>query len=391
MFNTPWGIPIKITPNCPLSVPLNQDFEYNVMVENQGQTPLTVRIYQVMRKQHDAYASQKYQLAVSYDTSKTIAPHSQETFSILIPGFDETTFDASVSLELGVGGQTPTYKQDIIAKINTYDPHDETACGGRHYTKGDAICKEGILYPVYPGKACLQNSDCASSGVCIDYACIQYYSILNPDRAYSVGIVPVFIYDDETWLQEKNKRESELQQLAQRTTQWFADERVFQEAASNFEVGYRYYMSCSLSKAEYLETLKTCNDLRSCDKEILANCGVDFFKYDIVAETYYYQPNVDYTQLYPEWRRIGVVGVAGINFGDFLSFGLSDEKGIKDMGALIHETLHSFGVFDLYTSDGWANSPYQQRDCNLFRANWAGFKKTPHLCDLEAKLIGWKS
>ena len=92
-----------------------------------------------------------------------------------------------------------------------------------------------------------------------------------------------------------------------------------------------------------------------------------------------------------EWNRIGVFGVAGINFGRILLFSLGDEAGIKDRGALIHETLHSFGLVDLYSQNGRANSLYQERNCNLFKANWQEFKEYPHLCDFESKVLGWKS
>lgn len=396
LFDHPWGFPIVITPSYPRSVSLNQNFNYIINIKNLGSTPLDITVYNPSRARYIDNDNTENDLLINYNVKKTIQPNSEESFTILVPGFNSYTDNGQVRVNIKVGDTDLTYKYNILPPINVYNPTSSKNCGNLIYSDKNGLCINNILYPTgYP--TCLSNNDCQGDDVCINYNCIPPQWVVSPkfDTTHKVGIIPVFIYDDSAWVNQiKDQRTSELISLAKSASDWFNQERLYQNAQNNFNVNYEFYKSCSFSKQTYLALLKQCQDNTFsggvCDKQILTQCSIDFTKYDVIAETYYYEPTMDLSNFYADWTRIGYLGVSGINFGNLLSFGLQDSNGIKDMGVLIHETLHSFGEIDLYTYYGVSNSAYQERDCILYRAGWNLFKKFPHLCDFEAKLIGWK-
>ncbi|MBU2635010.1 hypothetical protein KJ841_00870 [Patescibacteria group bacterium] len=392
LFDRPWGIPIKVTPIYPRSIEQGEDFDFVVNVENLDNTPIEITIDYIYRFHYSD--TDPDELKIAFNKTKKIMSNSEDSFTIPIAGFNRKSSNAEISFNIKTGNSEIIYHTFKTGPIIVYDSRSKSFCGLLRYNTENAVCMNDILYPTGLGMACYNNKDCLGDAVCINYNCLRpSMNVGNAlDRQYKVGIVPIFVYEDYDWHEnEKKLRVSELKKLASEASNWFDNERKFQNAKNNFDMEYEFYKNCPLSKKELVNVLKSCDYWgNECEKKTLSKCGINFDEYDIIAVHSYYQPNMNMNPLYEEWRRIGVFGTAGINFGDIIIFGLEDERGYPDIGVLIHETLHSFGENDLYSSNGYQNETYQERDCNLYRAQWKEFAKNPHLCNWEAKIIGWK-
>ncbi|MCX6722665.1 MAG: hypothetical protein NT094_01180, partial [Candidatus Staskawiczbacteria bacterium] len=297
LFNHPGGTPITIITNYPRSVATNQPFQYTLNIKNVGTKDISVRVYGVNQKSHENNydasngGNNDNNMHVSFDSTKTISPNSTVSYVIDMPGFKSITFDADISLQISVDGVNAPFDNNKLANINTYNVSAPTQkCGNLTYNKGWGVCTNNILYP--SNYSCLNNSDCSGNSVCLNYVCMSPTthtiggSIL--DKTHQVGIVPIFVYQNTSWLnQVQAQRASELKTLAQNASNWFTTERTYQNAKNNFSVNYNYYKSCFFSEQDYLIVLKSCkdNDWGGCEKQILSNCGVDFTKYEVIAET----------------------------------------------------------------------------------------------------------
>ena len=389
LFDEPWGLPIKVNPIYPRSVAVGEDFNFIVNVKNKNDEPVQITIDYVVKFLYEDSSNGE---PINFQETKEIIPNSDYNFEILIPAFEEESSNAGISFNIKLEDNEIIYHIVKTGLIIVYDSQYEANCGNLKFNSKNAVCINDILYPTTRGYSCYSNEDCAGESVCLNYNCLSPDLDLDIKSEYRVGIVSSFIYEDEGWYEnEKIKREIELRKMADDVSEWFDDERVFQNAQNNFSIDFEFYQACAFTLDELLAITKTCESWNECEKKELIECGVDLTKYDIIAKTGYDEPEINFDKLNVEWNRIGVFGVAGINFGRILLFSLGDEAGIKDRGALIHETLHSFGLVDLYSQNGRANSLYQERNCNLFKANWQEFKEYPHLCDFESKVLGWKS
>ncbi|MEK6892994.1 MAG: hypothetical protein AABX07_02215, partial [Nanoarchaeota archaeon] len=393
LFDKPEGLPIKVTPIYPFSVKIGESFNLTLEITNLGVEDRKITIDYVRL----TFNNEDY-LPVDYNQSKQIKSNSKDRFVIKFLPQNEESNMAYISFNikdektgkeiwydtLNIGGrETLSYHPLII-----YDPISEAECGEYKYNKEKAVCINSVLYPTdLRFRSCQSNSDCSSDygAICINYNCLRPSIGLpnapNLNKKYKVGIVPIFVYENDSWYKSESVKEyNRIVNLSRDSSDWFNKERAFWEAKNNFSVGYEFYNSCALTKKQYLDVLNDCtpHQLKECEEKTLIKCNLNKSKYDIIGMTYNEDPNMGMDEIYAKENQLGYAGGAGQNFGSILF-------GAKEMSVLIHETLHSFGEIDLKE-----NHFYQEGDCNLFASFWNDFENYPHLCNFEAKMIGWK-
>ena len=153
----------------------------------------------------------------------------------------------------------------------------------------------------------------------------------------------------------------------------------------NFEV---VEQECLINKENVLHILESCNNITDCELKFVEYCNLGTENYDLIALHHFDDENLYDNQYFELLRRAGYFGYSGLNLnnGHLLLFAYGSNK---EIGYLIHETMHSFGMVDLYLQNDEPTSYYQERDCLLSRAWWSEFRNYPHLCSLEAEIVGW--
>ncbi|MFA4855111.1 MAG: hypothetical protein WC634_00810 [archaeon] len=392
--------PTKIAVSYPRYVQQNKPFSFKVDVENTTTTQLTFRLFDVFTSYYNQQDKK-----IGFDEYKEIAPKSKASFEITSPGLDEVSAASTVFFRYNMQQDRQIYGSfgwesfehgPII--VGTCPESETEICGDLKYCPKDrlGICSNGIFYPVEPGTACSTNSDCESGlSVCLNHSCratnTQYG--LNPYIKNEVGILGIFIYNDNAKFEiEKKTKNADLKWLTDSANAWVKSERAYWNATNDFDLEFTAIeKECKLDKKQYLELFKSCEsgETRNCTEKELAACGIEQ-KFDVIAMHEFFEEGLLDQEITDELIRIGYPGSAGLNEGNIVRFSYNTGDEGKTNSVLIHETLHSFGEQDLYITNKQYNSLYQERNCNLYNAIWSAFDNNPHLCELEAKLIGWK-
>ena len=391
--------PVKIEFAYPRFVDKDSSFIFSVKIKNVKNQGIKAKIFDVLFSYLADEGNPNFEQTITFDESKQISSQSEETFEITIPTVEKETFTGNISFQLSIDDSPYSIGFDNISNgliiVNDCLPEEHASCGDLTYCKYSAVCIDDKIYPISPQGACKSNSDCAAKSVCLNYSC-EYPSALssglNLDKTNNVGLLGVFIYDDDIKYNEiKSAKLNELKQLAESSTSWFNSERIYWNAQNNFNVQYEVVQKdCRLKRGDYLNILESCtaNQINGCEKKIISACGA-IGSYDIIAKHEFWQDGFYDQEISNEQNRIGYPGAVGLNLDDVVLFGYEDSQGGITNSVLIHEILHSFGEQDLYLSNYKYMSFYQERNCNLFRARWDNFDIDPHLCNFEAKMIGW--
>lgn len=384
------GIGIKL--DYPRNV--SDSFVFKITATNNGSTPVKVRIADVRGSKYTAdYGEDE----AGFDSTKEIASASSEKFEITIPKFKDNTYAGEVQFGLFFPERNASFyfssigQGPIIASFACKESEMQT-CGNLKYCKETAVCKDNTLYPSNMAPSCMKNSDCmGSSDVCVNYTCrgdgVPKDFRPKLDKTNKIGIFTPFIFDDDQkYSQARNQKRQELRNLASSATAWANSERSFWNAKNNFSLDFSVIeKECRFTTQEYIRFLKSCNGIRECEEKFLAECGIDK-SYDVIARIAIFEEGLSDQEIIVELTRLGYT-LNGFSLGDIVvaGYGMQDNKPLISL--LLHETLHSFGEKDLYQAGG--GSFFQEGNCNLFKGN-GHFDKDPHLCDWEAKMIGWK-
>lgn len=383
IWDNPNGLPLKIEALYPEYIPLNKDFEIILSVQNKGTSELSFKVKHVLFQQYSGVSTSGDKLLNDvYDTA--IAANTKISVKIPLNSGNIETMSGTISIVIeNVDGLT-------LGPIIIYDKQVEADCNGKKYNKNRALCINNALYPVGTDR-CLPNSDCISigAGACIENKCIGTSIGYLPNKQYSVGVLPIFIVDDDSKYNAMLPTGlASLKEITDKATAWFVSEKKYWKAESNpFDITYSQIKECRLTKSQYLDTLKNTPPSGDSGKQFYKNlierCVISPQTFSVIAFHEFWDETLLDQSISNELIRLGVPAVDGLNYrNSFIFFRL-------DYSTFIHELLHSFGEPDIYPQKGFDGANFQWRDCTLFRASWFDFEKYPHLCPLEAKIIGW--
>jgi len=387
----PYGIGgIDVELKTPESALINSEFSFTLSIANKNDYSMDFQINPPdFHNQVGALCSEDgTELCYRYKNESdirqiTLDPQQQRNLVYKIK-----TGDPSMISQIIIGSNF----FDIFSNpIIVYDPSKSTEkCGNKIYNKGSqAICIDDILYPIQycprekcRFRGCYSNDDC-DSGICFDHFCVPVYlDDFEPDKFYKIPVIPLYLSRGASEINEQKKNVSMIiKKMINNANEWFKNEKNYWNTANNFSVEYDL-VDCDIGRNDYLKFLKESKGIKQALNNITKKCLLDKREYPIVAFVYVYGKEFD-QELANEMSKGGITAAAGHNYGDFIT------TGYDSYSVLIHETLHSFGMFDIYDHRGTYAANYHFRDCLLFRARWDQFEENPHLCSIEAFVIGW--
>lgn len=386
-WENPYNVPIKIIPKYSESIPLNTEFNIAITILNNDNNSKKITLNKAIFFRYSNEGGSEDSIEKQINETKNVEGNSSEIFNFSFNSGNKESMTANLVFTLEI--PHPIYGKAVIHleifPLIVYDKQNEASCGNKKYNKNMGVCFNEILYPTR--SACYSNDDCLSEDyVCIENSCFSQISRFSPNQEYKVGALPILIVDNENLFNEmKDLNIAEFNNIINKSNKWFENERIYWNASNEnkFTIKYEALDYCRLTKSEYLQLIKKHDSDLNFVKGLIEFCNVNKSEYSIVAVHEFWDEKLLTQDIFDERNRIGAIGAAGINYGDIIIFAL-------DYSALIHETLHSFGEIDLYQKNGVHGSRFQWRNCNLFQANWMEFELNPHLCPLEAKIIGWK-
>lgn len=395
---------VKVDLDYPRFVKMGAPFTFTAKITNTFSKKISVKIFNVWGSTLAGEANPAFETKINFESEKEINPQESVNFEINIPGFEHPSFTANVQFELSVDNSPITlsihsdpFGGIIVYPCDTEDLSNLLSCGNLKYCKYYAACIDNVLYPTGSSRACFTNEDCFGPDVCLNYSCENPSARLNGlslNKTNKIGVLGVFIYDDDSqYNATKQSKLAELNDLAISANNWFNSERKFWNASNQFSANFSLITTeCRLTRTQFLNILRSCEPFmfRDCEFAIIGACGISKTQ-DIIAKHEFWQDGLLDQEIINELNRVGYPGAAGLNLGDIVLFAYQDSQQNNRYSVLIHEILHSFGEIDLYLSNGRYNSYYQEGNCYLYRADWPDFEEYyPHLCNWEAKIIGWK-
>jgi len=390
---SPYKVEADLELKAPESVPMNSEFSFSLSITNEKDSSIDIQIDPpLFMNAHGMCPDDGTGLCYRYknesDTRQvTLSPQETRELTYRIKTGDPSmTAKILINTDFGVS----SYSNPIIV----YDPSETIAkCGNKVYNERNiqAICIDSILYPtkncitgdcIY--ETCYSNDNCGS-GVCFDHSCVAVYSSsFEPVKPYKVSVTPLYLSSDITEINEQKANiPLNVSKMIKDANDWFKSEKSYWESTSDFSVEYNL-VECDIRRNEYLKILRESESADWALNNVAKECLIDRKKYPIVVFSFVYGKDFD-QELSDEMGNRGFVVSMGQNFGDSII------TGYASYSVLIHETLHSFGMFDIYAYMGTPAENYHLHDCILFRAMWDQFEKNPHLCPIEAFVIGWLS
>jgi len=333
--------------NIPKSVPANKDVSFTIEVKNELSYPKEIKLNgPVFTNVPHASSMTAYHYESNEKNSFWLDPGESKILTYNIVTGPKGLFNQIfISTEDYLVGST---------YLMTYDEKEFEICNSLKYNKGFGICQDNIFYPVgklvdEQGDACKIDSDCIDTyhnngKVCHEYLCIDKpeFHYLGNNKNYIIPIVPIYLSSGE--LREIQK------------TQTIDEFKTIINDANNFVQNEKSKWS---------------------NKDF--NVRWEFRDYDI-------------QDIIENEQKFNLPASAGLNFRKFITTGgnrITGEDQMPLFPIIVHETFHSFGMFDLYHYNGEYSSKYYHADCNLFKADWDFFKQKQKLCPLEAWIIGF--
>lgn len=384
LIYTPYGSEVERTIEYPTSIEVinaGLNFEIKITLENKGSGNEKITFSNFEMK---IFNMEEIQLSAS----ETIQPGETKeiTLEIDLPNSAQNWLpESSITFWDNYEDNTEGHTLPRIILYWEYDlfhdlPVSVEECGSRKYTDNFGVCLNDVLYPSIAQRSCLSDNDCSSkypylkaSYRCYEYSCLDMgseYITFDQDNNYRIGILPLYISDDESkYNNMKQKVEEQLGLIVPKMNDWFSNEREYWNTESGLEFEFLPIENgCKMSISEYQNIgvptkYNSESDLKEIEKECNPNEDYDFLIISTQHENYF-DPS------FPD---------AGINYGTIMGSRLNQRT-------IIHELLHSFGEHDIYGSES-----YQWGNCYLYNANtghnWN--ENMPHLCRFEAMQLGW--
>jgi len=388
----PYGIGgINVTLKVPESVQINSEFNFTLSITNKNDYSMDFQINPPdFHNQVGALCPENGTgLCYRYKNESDIRQITLEQQEKRDLVYKIKTGDPSMISQIIIGSNFfDVYSNPIIV----YDPSKSiTKCGNKIYNNvgSQAVCIDNILYPIQNCptedcmyKACYSNDDCGS-GICFDHYCVSVYPPdFEPNKFYKISVTPLYLSRNMNELNEQKANISlTINKMIKNANEWFRNEKKYWNTTSNFSVEYDL-IECDIGINEYLSILKESKRAKQTLNNISKKCLINREEYPIVAFIHVYGKDFD-QELANEMSKAGFSVSAGHNYGNAIT------SGYGYYSVLIHETFHSFGMFDIYAHMGTFAENYHLHDCLLFRAMWDPFEENPHLCPIEAFVIGW--
>ncbi|MEK6943096.1 MAG: hypothetical protein AABX00_03480 [Nanoarchaeota archaeon] len=374
---------VKIKADYPKSVPISSDFEVELSFTSEAENVVDINLMDAAFDYNPTGFSNDYQQIVQINKVIHLNPNEEVKTTVKFKSdYYQTDFGRIFVRTAGFGAKS--------LNIIVYDPTRPTAiCGERTYNLKNFQCIDGILYPfgVHTGyQSCFSDSDC-QQGSCFQNRCLKPDNQVLSSDTYNALIVPLFVTDQI----DDNQRKIIIDQLkteAERANQWLKDEKDAWASKSKFSLNWNVVECPGYTRSEYLQDIKEKEEVEQIFKKIATTCGLQ--GYPIIY--YFIKDQNDQEAVFALSKKFPQLPVsAGINFGEYVLMGGYSDKidPTAFSPVLIHETLHSFGLFDIYPYAGEPGGYYQWRNCILYTAQWEEFFKKPHLCSLEAYMLGF--
>jgi hypothetical protein len=233
--------------------------------------------------------------------------------------------------------------------------------------------------------------------VCIDHECegrrVPPYG--NPtfyaNKSYKAAFIPLYTLLNKSLSEELSVTEkSYMNSIAYNASKWFESEKAYWKTNKPFSLSYEV-IDCGIYRDEYVEIINqkyTGSNPKDVFDEITRRCNLDRKEYEIVAFIQVLDPDDhELDQIFPDW---GSVSYGDIVRASGFYYYKEDDSRAKYYSRgdlveiLIHETLHSFGLNDVYTYPGLK---YHQYDC-FFNILQNTRIEDRHLCPMEAFMLG---
>jgi hypothetical protein len=273
--------------------------------------------------------------------------------------------------------------------ITIYNPRSYAQCGNKLYDPKVGVCFNDILFPSKYNLGCNNNKDCKEAGnigmICVYHQCISIpeESSFRANKSYKIPIIPLYLLKNSALDKELQiKEQGYMENIANNLNQWWANEKNKWNPASNFSISYEV-VNCNLYYDEYILIAKeNSNDPYLTYNKIRERCGIDKAEYEMVVFLHVFDPD---NIVYPIYTSINLGDI--ILGGGFFYFDPSDSRGNyysrgNSVDTVIHETLHSFGIPDLYDDP---SALYHWYDCYI---NTINHNPNKGLCLMEAVKMG---
>lgn len=353
-----------------------------------------------------------YQFENNTSTVLSVLPYTNKTISYILKASPyPTPYGVRIFITLNLLDHEPV--RVITNPITVYNMDRNVKCGNKIFDPKVGSCSDEILYPSLCDLGCNSNQMCPDyAPFCIDHECeARSRSRFQANTSYEIPIVPLYLLRNKTLADELRISErSYMNSIVSNATNWWGNEIVYWQnktltseyvsiglpgtitpqpikpvvhtISSNFSVKYEI-VDCNIYLDEYLSIAQqNSNDSYKTYNEIISRCNLNRDVYKIIGFIHVLDPDVG---SYPisMAQNLGDIMLTG----GFIYYNSSDPRGKyysrgNANDVLIHETLHSFGLPDLYSNPGLM---YYQYDCYLNILN-ENFPK--HICPKEAFLMG---
>ena len=395
---------LKIDIETPISVSINTDFKVKINIENTHPTEkLDLIIDNLLFYRFIQYPLVNKAgggLSPSSDsrnpgeTSFTIKPGERKNFEFIFNSKSSITFNAGIYLWI----HEPGYSGEIQSQpIIVYDPSKSySMCGEITYNIQYATCINNILYIAGSNK-CNSNADC-TSGTCYQHYCVNPLGTAlttKPKGNYKAGLMILYLSDDSNERKEQESRKN-LQETVSGANEWFRKE-ISNWNVQDFNITYEKLDCTGMTYSSFLNIAKN-NKSRggiAVFEDVAKYCNIDRQKYKILGFNWEFGQSQNSKPLVDALDAAGIYfGASGVYYGSGIF--TTAMGGSNSFSFPVHETMHAFGLLDLYMSyDGNyisdAGSEYIWRNCYLMSGKNAKYFSSEHipLCKLEAYQLDW--
>ena len=394
---------LKIDIEIPISISINTDFKVKINLKNTHPTEkldliidhlLFYRFIQYpLVNQAGGGLSPSSDSRNPEETPFTMKPGESKNFEFIFNSKNSVTFNAGIYLWI----HEPGYSGIIQSQpIIVYDPlKSYSKCGEITYNTQYASCISNILY-VAGLKKCNSDTEC-TSGACYQHYCVERLGTAlttEPKGNYNAGLMILYLSDDPDERREQENRKR-LQETVSDANEWFREE-ISNWNVKDFNITYEKLDCPGITYSSFQNIAKNNKGKGGVAvfEDVARYCNIDRQKYKILGLNWEFGQSQDSKPLVDALSATGVY---------FSASGVYYENGIftaamsgNSFSFPVHETMHAFGLFDLYMSyDGNyisdAGSEYIWRDCYLMSGKSSKYFSPEHipLCKLEAFQLGW--
>jgi outer membrane lipoprotein-sorting protein len=380
-------VPFNVYADYPISVYPNETVNLNITIEStSSDNQITINSVNLdeWKISESGFLCENYYngLGTYYFSNNTstvlsIPSYTNKTISYILKAPPYLTpFGVRISIMM----TSPNYgwPKVISTPITVYNIRNDK-CGKKLFDPKVGICYNEILYPSKCEQGCNSNQICPDYlPFCVDHECEQRSSsnYFRANESYEIPVVTLYLLQNKTLADQLRLSErSYIDLIVSNATNWWNNEIVYWHI-SNFSINHRV-IDCNISLDEYLSITQQYPNLPyGTYNEIISRCGINKSAYKIIAFFHIDDPNVSYP-IYQSQNFKDIILLGGFDYSWTIKPNASDEAVI-----LIHETLHSFGLSDLYDHPA---RMYYLYDCFMNTLDTNIIKK--HLCPTEAFIM----